>query len=331
VALFLETMRLAAVALVLASTPALAQTRIDVQARVIEHFDNRDRDIRRFGKLEFRGGLELKSAAKDFGGISSLRVEPDGSRFLALTDRGRWLRGRITYSGTAPSGVAGLEIAPMLASDGKTLSAHGMGDTESLAGDGGTVYAGVERKHGILKYDFARNGVRARGTLVPAPDEFKTFPFNEGIEALAVMPKGSAYPGALLAITEAALDAAGNIKAFVLGESNPVAFSVKRMDDFSVTDCAFLPSGDLLILERRYSVLRGAAVRIRRIAASHIRPGAVVTGEQLLFGDVNHQVDNYEALGVHRTAAGETVLTIVSDDNFNPLQRTLLMQFTLLE
>jgi hypothetical protein len=331
VALFLETMRLAAVALVLASTPALAQTRIEVQARVIEHFDNRDRDIRRFGKLEFRGGLELKSAANDFGGISSLRMEPDGSRFLALTDRGRWLRGRITYSGTAPSGVAGLEIAPMLASDGKTLSAHGMGDTESLAGDGGTVYAGVERKHGILKYDFARNGVRARGTLVPAPDEFKTFPFNEGIEALAVMPKGSAYPGALLAITEAALDAAGNIKAFVLGESNPVAFSVKRMDDFSVTDCAFLPSGDLLILERRYSVLRGAAVRIRRIAASQIRPGAVVTGEQLLFGDVNHQVDNYEALGVHRTAAGETVLTIVSDDNFNPLQRTLLMQFTLLE
>jgi hypothetical protein len=331
VALFLETMRLAAVALVLASPPALAQTRIEVQARVIEHFDNRDRDIRRFGKLEFRGGLELKSAANDFGGISSLRMEPDGSRFLALTDRGRWLRGRITYSGTAPSGVAGLEIAPMLASDGKTLSAHGMGDTESLAGDGGTVYAGVERKHGILKYDFARNGVRARGTLVPAPDEFKTFPFNEGIEALAVMPKGSTYPGALLAITEAALDAAGNIKAFVLGESNPVAFSVKRMDDFSVTDCAFLPSGDLLILERRYSVLRGAAVRIRRIAASQIRPGAVVTGEQLLFGDVNHQVDNYEALGVHRTAAGETVLTIVSDDNFNPLQRTLLMQFTLLE
>jgi hypothetical protein len=151
------------------------------------------------------------------------------------------------------------------------------------------------------------------------------------MEALAIMPKTSAFPGALLVITEAALDAAGNIKAYVLGGPGPIAFSVQRTDEFSVTDCAFLPGGDLLILERRFSWLRGAAVRIRRIDTNQIRAGATVTGEQLLFGDVNQQVDNYEALGIHRTAAGETVITILSDDNFNPLQRTLLMQFTLLE
>jgi hypothetical protein len=34
---------------------------------------------------------------------------------------------------------------------------------------------------------------------------------------------------------------------------------------------------------------------------------------------------------VHRGADGETVLTLVSDDNFSMLQRTLLLQFTLLE
>jgi len=38
-----------------------------------------------------------------------------------------------------------------------------------------------------------------------------------------------------------------------------------------------------------------------------------------------------EALGIHRTAQGETVLTLLSDDNFSSLQRTLLLQFTLLE
>lgn len=324
-------MRLAAIALLLAATPALAQDRIDVTARVIDHFDNRDHDLRRHDKLEFRGGLELKSAAKEFGGISSLRMEPDGARFLALTDQGNWLRGRITYAGTAPSGLAEVQMAPMLAADGKTLSARGLGDTESLADNNGTVYVGIERQHRIMKYDFAKNGFKARGVPVPIPDEFKTFPFNAGIEALGVMPKGSPYPGALLIITEAALDASGNIKAFVLGGPSPVAFSVKRTDDFSVTDCSFLPGGDLLILERRFSWLRGAAVRIRRVATSQIKPGATVDGEQLLFGDVNHQVDNYEALGVHRTASGEIVLTIVSDDNFNPLQRTLLMQFTLRE
>jgi hypothetical protein len=38
-----------------------------------------------------------------------------------------------------------------------------------------------------------------------------------------------------------------------------------------------------------------------------------------------------EALGVHRTPQGETVLTLLSDDNFSALQRTLLLQFTLLD
>ena len=43
------------------------------------------------------------------------------------------------------------------------------------------------------------------------------------------------------------------------------------------------------------------------------------------------QIDNMEGLSVHRTAAGELVLTLVSDDNFSPLQRTILLQFKLIE
>jgi hypothetical protein len=38
-----------------------------------------------------------------------------------------------------------------------------------------------------------------------------------------------------------------------------------------------------------------------------------------------------EGLSVHRSPSGETVLTLISDDNFSPLQRTLLLQFTLAE
>ena len=37
-----------------------------------------------------------------------------------------------------------------------------------------------------------------------------------------------------------------------------------------------------------------------------------------------------EGLGVHRGAGGETVLSLISDDNFNHfLQRTVFLQFTL--
>jgi hypothetical protein len=38
-----------------------------------------------------------------------------------------------------------------------------------------------------------------------------------------------------------------------------------------------------------------------------------------------------EGLSVHRSPSGETVLTLISDDNFSPVQRTLLLQFTLVE
>jgi hypothetical protein len=320
----------AATAILFAGAPALAQGRIDVHATPITSFDNRDPDLRRFGKLEFRGGLKLTSPSRAFGGISGLRMEPDGKRFLAVSDTGHWLRGRIVYSASAPAGIADAEMAPLLGPDGKPLTARGWFDTESITEDAGTIYVGIERVHRILKYDFAKDGLQARGVPIPVPPVFKGMPSNKGIEALAMVPKGLPLAGTLIVITEAALDIAGNNKAFLLGGPSPGAFSVRRVDDFDVTDCALLPGGDLLILERRFSWL-SSAVRIRRIAAGDLRPGATVDGSVIFFADLGQQIDNFEGLGLHRAASGETVLTLVSDDNFSPLQRTLLMQFTLLE
>jgi len=55
----------------------------------------------------------------------------------------------------------------------------------------------------------------------------------------------------------------------------------------------------------------------------------VVDGPELLSADMAYQIDNFEGMAVHRDASGALVLTLVSDDNFSPLQRTLLLQFTL--
>jgi hypothetical protein len=38
-----------------------------------------------------------------------------------------------------------------------------------------------------------------------------------------------------------------------------------------------------------------------------------------------------EGIDAHLTPEGDTVLTLVSDDNFSMLQRTLMLQFTLVE
>jgi hypothetical protein len=306
-----------------------APTRIVVDATPIASFDNRDPARKRFGALEFRGGLALTSKTQTFGGISAVRVEPDGARFLALTDRGAWLRGRIVYRDSRPADIADVEMAPMLAWDGKPLAAHHWYDTESLTELDGQLYVGIERVEQIVRFDYAREGLAARGKPIEVPADFKGLTYNKSLECLAGAPKRSPLAGALIVVTERSLDADGNLRSFLLNGAQVGRFSVKRSDDFDVSDCAILPPGDLLLLERRYSPTRGVALRIRRIALSALKPGALVDGAVLIEADLGYQIDNMEGIAIHRNAKGETIITLVSDDNFSVLQRNLLLQFAL--
>jgi hypothetical protein len=313
--------------------PALARNSavsIQVRARTIDTFKASEPELRRFGHVEFRGGLELTSPSKEFGGLSALKMEADGQRFVALTDKANWFTGRIVYEGIRPVAIADAVMAPVLAANGRPLAARGWYDTEALAADRGTFYVGIERVNRIVKLDFGRYGVQARARPIATPADMRSLPYNRGIEGLAFVPKGPHLSGTLIAFSERGLDRAGNIRAFLIGGPTPGGFTVRRTDNFDISDCALLPSGDMLLLERRFSWTSGVALRLRRIALSSIAPGALVDGRILLFADLGYQIDNMEALGVHQTAQGETVLTLLSDDNFSAVQRTLLLQFTLL-
>jgi len=305
--------------------------RIEVQAKPIAAFEPRDPSRVRFGALIYRGGVELTSSYREFGGISAIRVAADGARFLAVTDKGRWLRGRIVYDGTSPAGITDAEMAPVLGQDGKPLAARGWYDTESIAQDGGTVYLGIERVNRIVRFDVARHGLLARGQPIPLPPGIAQLPNNKGLECLDFVPRDLALGGTLIAISERGLDEQGNIQGFLIGGPSPGEFSVKRIGDFDVSDCAITPKGELLVLERSFSRLRGVGMRIRRVALGSVAPGTTVDGPALFEADMGYQIDNMEGLSVHRTAGGELVLTLISDDNFSMIQRTLLLQFTLAE
>jgi hypothetical protein len=325
------------VALSVATIPVSAQTplavpapaSIEIQAKRITSFEHRDTTRRQFGVLEFRGGLVLTSRSKEFGGISSIRVQPDGAHFIAASDKGWWLRGRITYDGTHPSGIVEAEMAPMLGVDGRPLAARRWYDTESIAQDGGTLYVGIERANRIVRFDYGKDGLLARGVSIDVPPGVRTLPNNKGLESLVHVPRGLPLAGALIGISERGLDRDGNILAFLIGGPRPGGFAVKRLADFDISDAALLPNGDLLLLERKFSWTSGLFIRIRRIAQADIKAGALVDGALLLDSDLGYDIDNMEGLSVHRSAGGEIVLTLISDDNFSPLQRTLLLQFTL--
>jgi len=311
--------------------PIAAPVSIEVNARPIPSFDTRDRARVRFGSLEYRSGLILTSSFRGFGGLSGLRLDAKGERFISISDKGSWFTGRIVYQGREMTGLADVEAAPLLGADGRPITARGWYDSESIALDGSLVYIGLERANEILRYDFSKGFTRSRGETIAVPPALRKLPRNKGLEGLVMVPKGLPLAGTLIAFSERGLDANGDLIAFLIGGKTPGQFAVRRTNNFDISDAMLLPSGELLVLERKFSWLAGVGIRIRRIPLKSVAPGAVVDGPSLFDADLGHEIDNMEGIDAHVTPEGDTVLTMISDDNFSMLQRTLLLQFKLVE
>lgn len=316
------------------ATPALAQPlepgriALTVSARPIAAFEPRSPDKTRFGQMIFRSGLVLTGDHPRFGGLSGLWRTADGRDLVAVTDNGFWLTAKPAYRDGRLTGLSGAELAPILGTSGRPLHRSRYYDTESLTIADGVAYLGVERAHEILRFDWARDGVEARARIVPTPREIKRLPDNRGLEAIGVAPPGHPLAGALVAISERSGAEDEPTLGIIVGGRQPGLFEVKRHAGFDITDMAFLPDGDILLLERWYRPLRGVGMRIRRIPGESLKPGALLDGPYLLDADLGQEIDNMEGISIHLDQ-GRTIVTLVSDDNFSFLQRTLLLEFEL--
>ncbi|MFC5068562.1 esterase-like activity of phytase family protein [Flaviflagellibacter deserti] len=316
----------------MASTPALAEP-ITITAKPIASFERANPERTEFGALTFRGGLELRGSDRSFGGYSGLRVEADGSRFRALSDRATWLEGRIVYDGTRPIGIEDASIAEVLDAKGASLVGTSRGDTEALEVRGSTAWVTTEGVPQLLRFDFGANNANPRGFLtIRLPKGMTAMPSNAGLEALAIVPDGQPRAGSFLMLGEDPSGKDGNHPAWLIPGKGGFAetLSLREHDGFAVTDATFLPGGDLVVLQRKYRAPL-LSIRIRRIAAKDVAPGAVLDGPLLFEANLSQEIDNLEAISATKAADGTTVLTLLSDDNFNPFQRTILLQFGLKE
>ncbi len=302
---------------------------VQVTSYHLPYFKHGDPAATRFGPLEFIGGLELRGNHPNFGGLSAIRVAADGHKFVGVTDTGDWIEGNIVYLNGKLAAVESVTIAPVIGPGGQRAKDLGLWDSESLVTDGDQVFIGIERDHTILAFDRTKGGLRAEGRKIPLPAFVEDWPENRGIEALGILPAGTPYAGRLVGLSERSGDRDEPTDGFVMRKdgSDAFRFRLARSDGFDITDLDFLPNGDLIVLERYFSPLRGVAMRLRRVKTAEIKPDALVDGEALLTADKVFHVDNMEGLSIHRDAAGATVFTIVSDDNFSVAQRTLLLQF----
>ena len=153
---------------------------------------------------------------------------------------------------------------------------------------------------------------------------------NQGIEALAVLQAGP-LRGTVVAFAERFTRGSGYHTGWMWVRNEPQRIHLQDIDGFNITGAAGLPDGGLLVLERYFRWTSGVKMRLRRLAPAEIVPGARMTGRILLEVDAAYEIDNMEGIAVHRGAQGETVVSLISDDNFNHfLQRTILLQFALI-
>ncbi|RDJ09503.1 esterase-like activity of phytase family protein [Rhizobium grahamii] len=311
--------------------PALADGSVEVRSRAITDFKIGS-DETRFGPLEFLGGLEMVSPQRLFGSLSSIRFRQDKTHFVGVLDTGHWMTGRIERDPQGRlSGLADVAITPMTNRAGRTFEGKGHMDAEGLALHGNEILVSFEQDHRVDVYPDPGFEVSRAIDMVPIPFPKKSLRANRGFETIAVAPADSALKGGTLIVAERSLDADDNAYAAILDGPLKGRLALAHYGDFDATDGAFLPNGDLLLLERRFNVAEGIGMRIRRIKAADIRPGSVMDGEILLQGDFGYQIDNMEGLDVFAAEDGTTHVVIVSDDNHSILQRNLMLEFRLVQ
>ena len=190
-----------------------------------------------------------------------------------------------------------------------------------------------ERYSRILEYGLDLEHLASRPkNFRPAIKKVK-LPKNSGLEAITTLePPGSVKLSKvdIVVFSENSTDKRGNIRGFISTKKKWREFTVRAIDDFKITDATLLPGGHLLLLERMFSITNGAAIQMRIVPASSIKPGAVIDGKIIFNADNRFQIDNLEGVSAWVNENNQIILTIVSDNNFSFLQRNLMLEFELL-
>lgn len=285
--------------------------------------------------LIWRGGIVLASDAMQFGGLSGIAFTGPEQRLAFVSDQGWFISGQLIYDDKDQMlELIGVDASAIKNSKGQDLPRQYARDAEAID----TIYrqdvpaavrVGFENLTRVADFDLIEGRPGGAAREITIPDWLSHLRTNSSLEAVCIATPGSPVAGSTMLITEGDETPEGNIAAFMRGQHDRGDLSIVKTEGLNPTDCAFLPNGDMLLLERGTGLL-GFVMQIRRIRAADVRPGAVITGEVILSAS-GGSIDNMEGIAVHRAPNGETRITIVSDDNFSDWERTLLLEFALPE
>ena len=264
--------------------------------------------------VRFAGGVRLALPAQSpFHSLSDLKLTDADGGFVSVTDEGDLVSGRIVLDGQGRlSDVADLRLRRLTDRNGAPIAEKVDGDAEGLALlPDGRLLVSFERDHRIWSY-----GRWPRIEARPSPVSFPDYPFprNDGMEALSAAPNGGwrvgGEDGGIWDCSDRGCRIAEAPPTPLLGD-----------DDFRRTGLDRDPAGDgWFLLERSFRPPVDARARVRRMAAD----GTV--GPVLIELKLPGLTDNFEGVAAE-TRGGKTRLYLLSDDNNNPAQKTLLLAF----
>ena len=293
----------------------------------------------RAGRLRYRAGLHLTSDSEDFGGFSGLSI--DGGILTAVSDQGHWLTAELEQDqrGTL-SALRAAQMGSLCDDDGAPVAWERRDAEEIQVLPGRGFLVSFERHHRIMLYAASENDgahlLPASGATalagVPRP-----FPFppaiipvrrNKGMEAIVPLADGR-----LLTFAEDLRTIDGDIIGWI---GHPDAGDWRHLilptrADFLPTGAALLPGGDVVLLVRSYSRDIGNRLQLLLLEAASLVAGNRLQPIELARIEPPATVDNMEAVAVDAGPGGEILIYLLSDDNYNDEQRTLLLQFELLD
>ena len=190
------------------------------------------------------------------------------------------------------------------------------------------VYAvSFERDHRVWVYDLGRNWEfidQAIPETLDGPPGREHWPENGGMEALSTSPLGGLWAGVEYPLIDGQ---SYTLWQFQVG-GDDVAHSLRFEPGFGLTGLTPYDGESFLLLERNWSRQVGNHIRIRHIGLDHL--DGALHGELLAQLTPEMSVDNFEGIAYGAMANGEERILLISDDNFNESQSTLLLSFSII-
>lgn len=249
------------------------------------------------------GRFVIHSDGGKVGGLSALHLADNGTSITALSDRGSILVGEFTRDEEGQ--ITEIEMRSLNAlvhsgaSDGWTSR-----DSEGLAiAPDGTIYVSFEGAHRIGAFA----APDAPENTLPVPREFRSLQDNSSLEALAIDADGALYT---IPERSGRFDRPFPIFRFKDGQWDQ-PYAIPRTEAYLVVGADFGPDGKLYILERDFTGF-GFYTRVRRLDLD------AATAETILETGIGIH-GNMEGISVWENAKGETIMTLVADNNFHSL------------